>query len=109
MISVFLDYHQTSGDCHPPLGRPVEHVSTAAPPQHSKGHVTLERAERLRCVRDVEAQAHAGTQVEEAMPGDPLPQHAARGPLTVLKHQVRAIHCDAALQWLTLQDKQTLF
>ncbi len=74
----------------------MQHVSIAAPPQHRERHVTLERAERLRRVRDVEAQTRAGAQVEEAMSRDPLPQHAARGPLAVLQHQVRAIHRDAA-------------
>ena len=109
MIGVFLYHHQTSGHSHLPLRCPVQHVSTAAPPQHGEGHVALECAERLRRVGDVEAQARAGAQVEEAMSGDPLPQHATRGPLAVLQHQVGAVHCDAALQRLALQDKQTLF
>ena len=108
MIRVFLHHHQPSGHSHLPLGRPVQHVPAAAPPQHREGHVALERAERLRRVRDVEAQARAGAQIEEAMSGDPLPQHAARGPLAVLQHQVRAVHCDAAFQRLALQDEQTL-
>lgn len=108
MISVFLNHHQASGHSHLPRGRPVKHVPTAAPPQHWVGHVTLERAEGLRRVRDVESQAHAGAQIEKAMSGDPLPQHAARGPLAVLQHQVRAVHGDAAFQRLTLQDEQTL-
>jgi len=109
MVGVFLHHHQTSGHGHLPLGHPVQHVAAAAPPQHREGRVALERAQRLRRVRDVEAQARAGAQVEEAMPGHPLPQHAARGPLAVLQHQVGAVHCDAALQRLALQDEQTLF
>lgn len=108
MIRVFLYHHQTSGHSHLPLGSPVQHVSIAAPPQHREGHVAFKRAKRLRRVRDVEAQAHAGAQVEEAMLRDPLPQHAARGPLAVLQHQVRAIRRDAAFQRFTLQDEQAL-
>lgn len=109
MVRVFLHHHQTSGHSHLPVGQSVQHVSVAAPPHHGQGRVTLERAERLRRVRHVQAQARAGAQIEEAMSGDPLPQHAARGPLAVLQHQVRAIHRDAALQRLALQDEQTLF
>lgn len=73
MIRVFLNYNQTSGHIHLPLGRPVEHVSTAAPPQHGEGHVALEHAEGLRRVRDVEAKAHAGAIVKEPVSRDPLP------------------------------------
>lgn len=109
MVRVFFNYHQTSSYSHLPLGRTKQHVSIAAPPQHREGHVTLEYAKRLCRIRNVEAQACAGAQIEEAMPGDPLPQHAARWSLAVLQHQVRAIHCDAAFQRLTLQDKKTLF
>lgn len=92
-----------------PLGGPVQDVPIAAPPHHGEGHVTLKHAKRLRRVGDVEAQAHAGAQVEKAMLRHPLPQHAARGPPTVLQHQSGAIHRDAAFQLLTLQDEQALF
>lgn len=108
VVGVFLHHHQTSGHGHLPVGRPVQSVSAAAPPQHGERRVALERAERLRGVRDVEAQARAGAQIEEAVSGDPLPQHAARGPLAVLQHQVGAVHRDAALQRLALQDEHTL-
>lgn len=109
MGSVFFYHHKTSRHSHLPLGRTIQPVSTAAPPQHREGHVTLECAKRLRCVGNIEPQACACAQIEEAMPGDPLPQHAARWLFAVLQHQVRAIHCDAAFEWLTLQNKQTLF
>lgn len=109
MVRVFFYHHQTSSHSHLPLGRAIQHVSTAAPPQHREGHVTLESAKRLRRIGNIEPQAHACAQIEEAMPGDPLPQHAARWLFAVLQHQVRAIHCDAAFQWLALQNKQTLF
>lgn len=102
MMRVLLYHHQPSSHSQLPRGRPVQHVSSAAPPQHGEGHVALEHAERLRRVRHVEAQASAGAQIEEAMTGDPFPQHAACGPLAVLQHQVRAIHCDAAFQRLAL-------
>lgn len=108
MVSVFLYHHQTSSQSHLPLGRTIQHVSIAAPPQHREGHVTLECAKWLHRIRDVEAQARARAQIEEAMPGDPLPQHAARWLLAVRQPQVEGIHRDAALQWLTLQNKQTL-
>lgn len=109
MIRVFFNYQQTSSQGHLPLGCPVQHVPTAAPPEHGEGRVALKRAESLGRVRNVEAQARAGAQVEEAMSGHPLPQHAARRPFTVLQHQVGAVHGDAALQWCTLQYKDTLF
>lgn len=109
MIRVFFYHHQSSGHSHSVLGSPVHEVSIAAPPQHRKGHVAFKHAKRLRRVRHVEAQAHAGAQVEEAMLGDPLPQHVACGPPAVLQHQVGAIHCDAAFQRFTLQDEQALF
>ena len=109
MIRVFFNNQQTSGHSHLPLGRPVQHVSIAAPPQQGEGCVALERAEGLRRVRNVEAQARAGAEVEKAVPGDPLPQHPARRPLTVIQHQVRAVHRHAAFQRLTLQDEDTFF
>lgn len=109
MIGIFLDHHQTSGHSHLPLGSAIQHVSTAAPPQHREGRVTLKCAEGLRGVGQVEAQARAGAQVEEAMLRDPLPQHVARGPFAVLQNQVRTIHRDAPLQRFTLQDEDALF
>lgn len=109
MIGIFLYHHQTSGHSHLPLGSTVQHVSTAAPPQHREDRVAFKCAEGLRGVGQVEAQARAGAQVEEAMLGDPLPQHVARGPFAVLQNQVRAIHCDATLQRFTLQDEEALF
>lgn len=108
VVRVLLHHHQASGDGHLPLGHAVQHVAAAAPPQHGEGGVALEHAERLRGVGRVEAQARAGAQVEEAMLGDPLPQHAARGPLTVVQNRAGPIHGDAALQRLALQDEHTL-
>lgn len=108
MIGIFLDHHQTSGHSHLPLGSTVQHVATAAPPQHREDCVTFKCTEGLRGVGQVEAQARAGSQVEEAMLRDPLPQHVARGPFAVLQNQVRAIHRDATLQWFTLQDEEAL-
>ncbi len=84
-------------------------MSTAAPPQHRQSHVTLEHAEGLCLVGDVEAEARTGAKVEEPMSRDPLPKHAARWPLAILQHQIRALHGDAALQRLALQNEQTLF
>lgn len=75
------------------------------PPQHGRGHVALEHAQGSRRVRDVEAQAGAGAQIKEAVPGDPLPQHAARGASTVLQNRAGAAHQDATLQRQTLQDE----
>lgn len=109
MVRVFFDHHQSSGHSHLVPGSPVYEVSLAAPPQHRNGHVTFEHAKRLRGVGHVEAQAHAGAQVEEPMLGDPLPQHVSRGPLAVLQHKAGAIHRDATFQRFTLQDEQALF
>lgn len=108
IIIAFLHHHQPSSHGHLPLERPVQRVATAAPPHHGVGLVALKHAKRLRGVQDVEAQARAGAQVEEAMRGHPLPQHAACGTLTVFQHQAGMIHLDAALQHDALQDKQAL-
>lgn len=105
VVRGLLHHHQTTGHGQLHLGRPVQSVSVTAPPQGAEGRVTLERAERVRGIAGVEAQAHAGAQVEEAVSGHPLPEHAARGPLTVLQHQVGAVHGDAAFQLGTLQDE----
>lgn len=109
MMDVPLYHHQASGHGHLPLGSALQDFSVAAPPEHGEGGVAPERAEGLRLVGQVEAQAGAGAQVEEAVLGDPLPEHAARGPLAVVQHQVRAVHGDATLQRLALQDEEALF
>lgn len=108
VVNVLLHHHRPPGHRHLPLGRSVHHVTVATPPQHGRGHVALEHAQRPRRVRDVEAQAGAGAQVEEAVPGDPLPQHAARGAPAVLQNRAGAARRDAALQRQTLQDEETL-
>lgn len=108
MVDVLLRHHRAPGHRHLPLGRSVHHVSVAAPPQHGGGDVALEHAQRPRRVRGVEAQAGGGAQVEEAVPGDPLPQHVARGALAVPQDQTGPVRRDAALQRKTLQDEETL-
>lgn len=92
MIGVFLDHHQLSRRGQLPLGRPKQRVPPAAPPHDWEGHVTLKHAQRLRGVGHVQAEAPAGAQVEEAMLGDPLPQHACRGPPALRQHQLGALH-----------------
>lgn len=109
MRNVPLYHHQTSSHSHLPLGSPLQYFPTAAPPQHRESGVASKRAEGLRFVRQIEPQTGAGAQIEEAMLGDPLPEHTARGPLAVAQHQVGAIHCDAALQRFTLQDEEAFF
>lgn len=109
MMNIPLYHHQTPSHSHLPLGSPLQYFSIAAPPQYRESGVTSKCAEGLRLVRQIEPQTGAGAQIEEAMLGDPLPEHTARGPLAVVQHQVWAIHCDATLQRFTLQDEEAFF
>lgn len=109
MMDIPLYHHQTSSHSHLPLGSPLQYFSVAAPPQYRESSVASKRAEGLRLVRQIEPQTGVGAQIEEAMLGDPLPEHTARGLPAVAKHQVWAIHCDATLQRFTLQDEEAFF